>query len=230
MNYYVYVYLREDGSPYYIGKGKDKRAWKSHKRINGTELLPKDKTRIVILCENLLEHQAFDIEKELIAKYGRADNETGILRNVSDGGGFGSNGYKHDDETIEIIRLAAEINARKRVDEGSHNFQTQIHPNLGGKISKILIENGKHNLLKRLDGTSVASDRIENGTHHFLDTEWKKKHATEHSKWMIEQVENGDALFVKNNPAHTKVSCIHCKKETNLMGLSRFHKHTKENK
>ena len=139
MKYYVYAYLREDETPYYIGKGKNNRAWKSHKRTNGTELLPKDKTRIVILHNNLLEHQAFDIEKKLIAKYGRVDNETGILRNVSDGGGFGSNGYKHDAEKIKLIKVAAEINARKRVDDGSHNFQIHEHPNLGGKISKILI-------------------------------------------------------------------------------------------
>ena len=40
--FYIYAYLRDDLTPYYIGKGSKKRAWKSHTRINGTNLLPKD--------------------------------------------------------------------------------------------------------------------------------------------------------------------------------------------
>ena len=34
--------------------------------------------------------------------------------------------------------------------------------------AKKLVASGKHNLLKRSDGTSVASDRVASGTHHLL--------------------------------------------------------------
>jgi hypothetical protein len=34
--------------------------------------------------------------------------------------------------------------------------------------NKKRIENGTHNLMRRTDGTSHASDRVKNGTHHFL--------------------------------------------------------------
>ena len=42
--YYVYLYLREDGTPYYVGKGKDNRAFSK----NGRSVhLPLDKTKII---------------------------------------------------------------------------------------------------------------------------------------------------------------------------------------
>lgn len=84
--YYVYAYVREDSTPYYIGKGKDRRAYQSHKRSNGADLLPKDKSKIVMLHENLSEQEAFDLEKNLILEYGRKDLGTGILQNMTEGG------------------------------------------------------------------------------------------------------------------------------------------------
>ena len=84
--YYVYAYVRKDGTPYYIGKGKDRRAYQLHKRSNGADLLPKDKSKIVMLYENLPEQEAFDLEKKLILEYGRKDLGTGVLQNMTEGG------------------------------------------------------------------------------------------------------------------------------------------------
>ena len=82
MNYYTYAYLREDRTPYYIGKGKGHRIYSNCRRVK----LPKDKSRIIFLKQNLTEEEAFKHEKYMIAVLGRIDLGTGILRNLTDGG------------------------------------------------------------------------------------------------------------------------------------------------
>lgn len=39
---------------------------------------------------------------------------------------------------------------------------------LSRKIQRQRIDNGTHNLMKRSDGSSIASDLVKNGTHHLL--------------------------------------------------------------
>ena len=99
--YYTYAYLREDGTPYYIGKGIGRRI-DSPNRI----FTPPSKERRVFLKENLSEDEAFKHEIEMIKFYGRKDLGTGILHNQTDGGDGGGpmKGHKHSSATIEKMR------------------------------------------------------------------------------------------------------------------------------
>jgi hypothetical protein len=73
---HIFVWLREDGTPYYVGKGTGNRAIRKGS--------PKDLASILIQ-EFPSEADAFAAEKFLIAYYGRIDLGTGCLRNRTDG-------------------------------------------------------------------------------------------------------------------------------------------------
>lgn len=110
-NFYVYAYFdpRKPGDfrfrdlkfsfqPFYIGKGSSKRS-KEHilpymlrqKSIKASKIkaIIKDTGKLPLherIYENITEQEAFDIEKAMIAHFGRLDTGSGILANHTDGG------------------------------------------------------------------------------------------------------------------------------------------------
>jgi len=91
--FYTYAYLREDKTPYYIGKGVKGRIYSSNRKIQK----PKDKSRIIFLKQNLTEQEAFNHEEYMIAVFGRKDLGTGILRNKTNGGEGASGSLKSEE-------------------------------------------------------------------------------------------------------------------------------------
>ena len=123
--YYTYAYLREDMTPYYVGKGRGTRAYRRD-RVGVKP--PNNKDRILILKKDITEEEAFRHEIYMISVFGRKDLGTGILHNRTNGGDGGSGiifseetkrkiserqtcegnsfyGRTHSSETIERMRV-----------------------------------------------------------------------------------------------------------------------------
>lgn len=82
MGFYSYLWLREDESPYYVGKGCGQRAFKSNGHYCRRPLLD---SHIVVFPQDS------ESERALIDLFGRKDLGTGCLRNLTNGGEGGSN-------------------------------------------------------------------------------------------------------------------------------------------
>ena len=131
--FYTYAYLREDRTPYYIGKGQTRRAYQQKGKPCR---VPTDKSKVIFLKQNLTEEEAFKHEIYMIAIFGRKDLKTGILRNKSNGG-QGNSGKIVSEETRKKLR---EINLGKKYSEETRAKLREIkggkkHPLYGKKHS-----------------------------------------------------------------------------------------------
>lgn len=150
-NFYVYLHIRKDGTPFYVGKGRGKRAFASSKRERGMHwkqiveaefsqsYIPKE--NVVFLSTFLSEEDALNIEKYWIALFGRQDiHLSGVLVNKTDGGD-GVSGYRHTTEAIHRIKLC-----RSRQKKYVHTEETKkrISKSLTGKTGKIGFSGKSH--------------------------------------------------------------------------------------
>ncbi len=119
MKYYTYAYLREDGTPYYIGKGSGFRMYDDRGKAC---FKPNDKKRIIVLKYFDMEFDAFKHEIYMISVLGRKDLGTGILRNRTDGG----DGYNRviRDETRK--KMSESQKGKKLTNEHKNNISKSI--------------------------------------------------------------------------------------------------------
>ena len=135
---YVYRHIRLDkNEPFYIGIGSDS----DYKRANELrtarrnpiwhKIASKTEIEVEIVLDDLTYEKAITKEIEFISLYGRLNNATGILSNLTDGG----------EGTLGVI--VSEETRKKN----SERFKGEGNPMYGKKLSKESIEKSR---LKRL--------------------------------------------------------------------------------
>ena len=118
--FYVYFHKKPDGSVFYVGKGKNDRAWyKRNRNRHWWNVVNKyGKFDVEIVKEGLTEREAFDLEAKYVNEIG-IDNLTNMTM-----GGISTTGYRHTEETK---KLQKDIAKEKLKDpEWCNRLMTQL--------------------------------------------------------------------------------------------------------
>ena len=156
MTFYTYMWLRGDATPYYVGKGTGKRAFQ--RRDHGVHR-PVADARILVQ-HWASEAEAFEMEKYYIRLFGRKDNGTGILKNLTNGG-EGMSGYVY----------TPALRAVRRKQLLTRPLGTSVSCTKGGK----------------LQGSIQGQKNVNSGLLHRLRLTTQGGKAASHVRWHIKR-------------------------------------------
>jgi group I intron endonuclease len=217
-SFYVYAFLRSTDSPvaakhtpYYIGKGKGRRAYSLTRR--GAPR-PKDSSFIAFIQEGLTENEAFELEKYCIALYGRVDLGTGILRNLTDGG-EGVTGRIVSEEVKERIadaqreekhRLWGKHLPKETKQKISEAIRGERHP-MWGKThteeSRDKMSRSKQGEKNNRFGVRLSQETRQKMSRSALgrkcSEETKKKMSAAKAKYLYEIIDPGGNVYTTNS-------------------------------
>lgn len=186
--------MRNDGTPYYIGKGTGYRAWSKDHAVPR----PHNKDHIIILENNLSNIGACALERRYIAWYGRKDKGTGILRNQTDGG-EGHDGATQTPQRIKAQQLATK--AAKLATTGKPQTKEHIEKRTKKQKQPIIIDGVYYNS-KRHAANSLNISESElaglQGSFSFTDIR-------------------------KPTGRDKRVTCPHCNKVGQIQAMKRWH-------
>jgi hypothetical protein len=177
--FYIYVLRRPDktdpfepwnSQPFYVGKGCNGRYLEHRKEALGLLHKPGNKSikvkiihklwkigldfQVELVMENLEEWEAFEIEKQAIMTYGRINNNTGTLANLTNGG-EGIGGCIH---TEESKRKFSESHKGNKPSEETRLKMSKSHKGNQGRKGQPLTEEIKAKISKSNTGRVMSEE------------------------------------------------------------------------
>lgn len=187
--FYVYLHKRSDGSVFYVGKGKEKRAFcKKDRNPHWRKVVKKNGGfDVEILHRNLDEQTAFTKEVETIALYG-IENLTNMTL-----GGISTTGMRH---TVETRKLQSEI-MHERLKNNPELFETI------NKRMEALQATQDHEF--RLRAITKANEAVRNMT-----PEQHSEYVKSKTEWLKDPVKvanaTAKAIIKRNTPEFKKAA------------------------